>query len=329
MHNCALIISHQLVACSSPRVVISSAFESSCGISVLAQLASALDPHRGPPVAHGLGTLSWFGRDVVPQPLQIRGRRVETGSRSGSGSELSYSASVDEASLLLRDLARSHLAQNTPSPSPSAPDVFAASHRMASLQIRIRIRISGVDAPLSYTFRGTQLHPSPSAISRRKLQVALRPQHQQHKQPPNCAPTHPATDLGPSPAASAPPPPPPAPLTQFVFLHGFLGSCEDWTPLMKAVAEAGHSAVALDLPGHGDTVTGPLGSRSRSGLEETVTRPYPKTATGAAAVDQLSSSGLDGPDGALGSAMQYSTTDAAVHPGYGICLLYTSDAADE
>ena len=87
---------------------------------------------------------------------------------------------------------------------------------------------------------------------------------------------------------------------------------------MKAVAEAGHSAVALDLPGHGDTVTGPLGSRSRSGLEETVTRPYPKTATVAAAVDQLSSSGLDGPDGALGSAVQYSTTDAAVHPGYGI-----------
>ncbi len=40
----------------------------------------------------------------------------------------------------------------------------------------------------------------------------------------------------------------------FVFLHGFLGSCADWLPLMRALAAAGHRCVALDLPGHGGTL---------------------------------------------------------------------------
>ena len=56
------------------QVVISSAFESSVGLSAFAQLAAAL-PHvsaghgaRQPGHAHGLGTLGWFAQDVVTRP---------------------------------------------------------------------------------------------------------------------------------------------------------------------------------------------------------------------------------------------------------------------
>ena len=39
----------------------------------------------------------------------------------------------------------------------------------------------------------------------------------------------------------------------FVFLHGFLGSSEDWLPTMGALSSQGHRCVAIDLPGHGLT----------------------------------------------------------------------------
>jgi isochorismate synthase / 2-succinyl-5-enolpyruvyl-6-hydroxy-3-cyclohexene-1-carboxylate synthase / 2-succinyl-6-hydroxy-2,4-cyclohexadiene-1-carboxylate synthase / o-succinylbenzoate synthase len=41
----------------------------------------------------------------------------------------------------------------------------------------------------------------------------------------------------------------------YVFLHGFLGSSEDWVPLMSGLAAAGHESMAVDLPGHGQTVS--------------------------------------------------------------------------
>lgn len=39
----------------------------------------------------------------------------------------------------------------------------------------------------------------------------------------------------------------------FVFLHGFLGSCEDWIPIMRALVARGNRCIAIDLPGHGLT----------------------------------------------------------------------------
>ncbi|GLC45490.1 hypothetical protein PLESTM_001741500 [Pleodorina starrii] len=53
----------------------------------------------------------------------------------------------------------------------------------------------------------------------------------------------------------------------FVFLHGFLGGCTDWLPLMRSLAAAGHRCVALDLPGHGGTLpdTRPGGGAGGSG----------------------------------------------------------------
>lgn len=35
-----------------------------------------------------------------------------------------------------------------------------------------------------------------------------------------------------------------------VFLHGFLGTGEDWVPIMKAVSKSTR-CIAIDLPGHG------------------------------------------------------------------------------
>lgn len=37
-----------------------------------------------------------------------------------------------------------------------------------------------------------------------------------------------------------------------LFLHGFMGSCEDWLPVMEALAP-NYCTIALDLPGHGRT----------------------------------------------------------------------------
>mmetsp|Transcript_9649 Transcript_9649/g.35353 ORF Transcript_9649/g.35353 Transcript_9649/m.35353 type:complete len:2049 (+) Transcript_9649:190-6336(+) len=41
----------------------------------------------------------------------------------------------------------------------------------------------------------------------------------------------------------------------FVFLHGFLGSCQDWIQIMEGLAQK-HHCIALDLPGHGQSSAG-------------------------------------------------------------------------
>ena len=46
-----------------------------------------------------------------------------------------------------------------------------------------------------------------------------------------------------------------------VFLHGFLGDKEDWLPIMRALALT-HHCVALDLPGHGNTLVTPVGEHA-------------------------------------------------------------------
>lgn len=41
-----------------------------------------------------------------------------------------------------------------------------------------------------------------------------------------------------------------------LFLHGFMGSAEDWRPVMLAMAQRGYECAAIDLPGHGDSTWG-------------------------------------------------------------------------
>lgn len=41
-----------------------------------------------------------------------------------------------------------------------------------------------------------------------------------------------------------------------LFLHGFMGSAEDWRPVMLAMAQRGYECAAVDLPGHGASTWG-------------------------------------------------------------------------
>ncbi|KAK3256955.1 hypothetical protein CYMTET_33939, partial [Cymbomonas tetramitiformis] len=49
-------------------------------------------------------------------------------------------------------------------------------------------------------------------------------------------------------------------LPALVFLHGFLGSGDEWGSCMAALSARGFRCVALDLPGHGGTITTPSGN---------------------------------------------------------------------
>ncbi|XP_073287012.1 protein PHYLLO, chloroplastic isoform X2 [Primulina huaijiensis] len=49
--------------------------------------------------------------------------------------------------------------------------------------------------------------------------------------------------------------------TAVVFLHGFLGTGEDWAPIMKSVSGSTR-CIAIDLPGHGESTLGYHGSRN-------------------------------------------------------------------
>ena len=123
----------------------------------------------------------------------------------------------------------------------------------------VQIQTSGVEDPLSYIVRGTQIRPrglypmtvlkgqrspSPGQPSSRPSPSDESVESQGHPVP------FTPTDHQPSGTASAATS---SPLPHFVFL----GSSEDWTPLMRAVAEAGHLAVALDLPEHGGDTEAP------------------------------------------------------------------------
>lgn len=75
-----MLIEHQKAA-AFLQVVVSSAFESSIGLSQYAHLAAALDSAHSavasgmgskaemPCTAHGLGTTHWYSSDLLQQPL--------------------------------------------------------------------------------------------------------------------------------------------------------------------------------------------------------------------------------------------------------------------
>ncbi len=191
------------------RLIISSAFESSCGISALTHLAAAVSS-GGPEeseVAHGLGTLRWFGSDVVAEPLPV----ISAGSNSSA-----FISTADSARVL------ASLASDTSqAPGTISPERFEV-HTDSCL-------ISGIRLPPS-----DQIQP---AASGKKSNGSSNGN------------AHDAAQT-------------------FVFLHGFLGSCRDWVPLMRALHQAGHHTLSLDLPGHGGLGSGSNGiSGGESGSE--------------------------------------------------------------
>ena len=201
------------------QVIISSAFESSCGVSVLTQLAAALGsppspqdpPHGqgGSRVAHGLGTLSWFSSDVAARSLKIRGDPA-------SAPPITYSAGVEEAAALLAGL--------------SEAEAQSRAEPLVPIQLSLRPYVQPISGT-HYRLGGLQM-------------LSVRPRGIGNN-----------SSSGDPPGSSVTPPSPASrsATTTFVFLHGFLGSCEDWVPLMHALSQAGHASLALDLPGHGST----------------------------------------------------------------------------
>lgn len=55
-----------------------------------------------------------------------------------------------------------------------------------------------------------------------------------------------------------------------VFLHGFPESWYEWRPLMTLAASHGHRAIALDLPGVGESLSPSTTSRTKARVAETV-----------------------------------------------------------
>ncbi|KXZ52492.1 hypothetical protein GPECTOR_9g536 [Gonium pectorale] len=258
------------------QVVISSAFESSVGLSGLLQLAAAVDSWQqqqpaaaanspAGPTHHGLGTLQWFSADVAEPPLRFEPQLLRPTSAS-SGAAVAAS---------------SHGSASAGAVGPVAADgggylplqalcggVEQSNRLLQGAQLNGPQRTDAVAAnPDPWVGAGAH-----GGITQRDLSVEafLRPDLLSPNHPATPSSSHHRADDGgqcplrvavrgiellpPTAAASArshgaalPAPPP------FLFLHGFLGSSTDWLPLMRALAAAGHRCVALDLPGHGAT----------------------------------------------------------------------------
>lgn len=195
------------------RAVISSAFESSLGIAQLAQLAAAVDAGAGAGAAAGEAAAAAGG-----------GAASKSAGEAGAGTWYHGLATLDWfAGGLLPEAVEQGL--------------------MADGSISLRAAQAVVEGALSLG-----QHPAAAGLA------ALTPRLAQQR----CAvrtaagtyefrllDSHPASfnsSNGSSPAQTTAPP--------MVFLHGFLGSAEDWRPLMAALSTT-HRCLALDLPGHG------------------------------------------------------------------------------
>lgn len=243
----------QWAAAQGVRVVVSSAFESSAGIALLAQLAAAVDvrmaaggPAQTQPAwqaTHGLGTLGWFGSDVVQRPLlpaapalqQQQQQQGPAASRAASG------CSVGAADSLLSGLAASMAAR--------AGGEHGGSNTAAA------VGSNGAVAPTPCC----QLEASTGALEQR-LEVSsstgatyrFRALHLPCSTPSTSgASSSQNGSSGSSNSGAAAQPP-----VTLVFLHGFMGSAEDWIPLMEGLQPLA-SCLAVDLPGHGGTTTSP------------------------------------------------------------------------
>ncbi|GAX76586.1 hypothetical protein CEUSTIGMA_g4032.t1 [Chlamydomonas eustigma] len=228
------------------QVIVSSSFESSCGLSILTQLAASLSPtvpssqscaatstseeclpKAGVVPAQGLGTLHWFRSDVVDPPLQIS-TAVEVGSRELAAASIN----TLESSEILLSLAHAHRPSlYTPGSLTDNRSGICPSRHTFFSKIQVSVRVEGCNAR-RYHFTGSRLDSMPAP-------------------PPSFTTLTPSADASivsankiSSVKAGSP---------AFLFLHGFLGKSEDWKPFMVAAAAAGRSAVALNLPGHGGT----------------------------------------------------------------------------
>ncbi|PKU61520.1 protein PHYLLO, chloroplastic isoform X1 [Dendrobium catenatum] len=167
--------------------IVSSAFESSLGLSTYVKFAHYLDQlnksisemrkvKQTAPAAHGLGTFQWLKEDVSTEGLRIRipphGKTVE--------------ASIGDTDIFLRNF-----------------------------QVNPEV--------IQRIYRGEQVKSYKSEVDCNGLSCSFKLMEAGGNKDGN-----------------------------LIFLHGFLGSGQDWIPLMKAFS-ATTRCISIDLPGHGDS----------------------------------------------------------------------------
>lgn len=244
--------------------------------STTSATTAAVLPNSPSPPCHGLGTLRWFERDVVAAPLSFKSSSAmiqETDGQQGptlagpadarTSSSMGVMCSASEAQAVREAVLRSGMwtapqagagSQETSSPtepastpsqgngststghsanasssvgggtgtgknSSSTPSVFLPSPVEAHSTAHVSLP-SG-----TYVFRILEMTPPPRSVPSPSL-------------------PHSSTDSGAT-SSSTPSPSP----TSVLLLHGFLGSSDDWRPLMHGLAAAGSRCVAMDLPG--------------------------------------------------------------------------------
>ena len=251
------------------QVVISSAFETSLGLATLVHFAAVIDKLCGssPPTAHGLGTAAWFVQDIVSVPLLPHGDgSIESGPPGLSISlaaaqhamdavaALSQPDVIARASNIVADLdkqykdefVRRHAMEFAPAMTPpSIPPAVSHTHRDAVcastpmtsgrgngsrglgpelFPLPPSVQYVTVQTPAGrYTFR--TVHYLPLSTSLSISSEGNRAHDEQYTLP-------------------------------VLFLHGFLGSAEDWGCIATALAGT-RRCVAVDLPGHGKTMVWP------------------------------------------------------------------------
>ncbi|MGW6247351.1 alpha/beta hydrolase [Streptomyces roseolus] len=72
----------------------------------------------------------------------------------------------------------------------------------------------------------------------------------------------------------------------FVFVHGGSSNARAWTPLRNELALRGHRSYAVDLPGHGDTATGPA-AYHRPGADRSDLTREPSPMSGVTLADNV------------------------------------------
>ena len=273
------------------QVVVSSAFESSVGIAVLAQVAASLDrgltlaastpassnncsngngakSHQQPGTAtcHGLGTLPWFRQDTSSPQLSF------SPLTKGNGSS-GVACTSNEAWSLLQHAASPAGQQQLRNKTLGSPNPSASSDTHAAGQTATSFHQVETAAWGEYTFRVIEINPAspwaePSGNDNMStLTPSLSPSsaasfnnNMLTLTTPSAPSQAPSSTLSARSLPSLSPPP-------FLFLHGLLGSSEDWLPIMQGLAAAGHRCthVETERTSAGMTVEATEGSEKVGG----------------------------------------------------------------
>lgn len=213
------------------RAVVSSAFETPLGLALWAELAAAID-------AEGCGSDS-----------STSSSEHSSGSGSSVGnSKCDGAASITHHGLGTLDWFHGELQPSLLAPSEAGPQPNPASISLPAARLVVR----------QHAQRGSSTDPcSSAAVGLERGTCTVRVGSTSYcfgllRTPAAAAD---ASGVGASPAGSAGTADPAGTAPTTLFLHGFLGSSEDWAPFMAALAAggSGRSCLALDLQGHGST----------------------------------------------------------------------------